>query len=61
MAALLKAAQDGGRKLEWLNCGLCVDERGVGEAIDSGTPRYPDRVERMTSEPSAGLALRLGP
>jgi tRNA 2-thiouridine synthesizing protein D len=32
-AALLKTAQDNGRKLEWVNCGLCVDERGVGEAI----------------------------
>ena len=32
-AALLKTAQDSGRKLEWVNCGLCVDERGVGEAI----------------------------
>jgi sulfur relay (sulfurtransferase) complex TusBCD TusD component (DsrE family) len=32
-AALLKTAQEHGRKLEWVNCGLCVDERGVGEAI----------------------------
>ena len=32
-AALLKTAQENGRKLEWVNCGLCVDERGVGEAI----------------------------
>lgn len=32
-AALLKTAQEKGRKLEWVNCGLCVDERGVGEAI----------------------------
>jgi tRNA 2-thiouridine synthesizing protein D len=32
-AALLKTAQQNGRRLEWVNCGLCVDERGVGEAI----------------------------
>lgn len=32
-AALLKTAAENGRKLEWVNCGLCVDERGVGEAI----------------------------
>src|SRR5688572_13781200 len=30
-----------GRELDWVNCGLCVDERGVGEAIAGvrrGTP-----------------------
>src|SRR5262245_57007561 len=27
-----EAARHGG-KLEWANCGLCVDERGAGEAI----------------------------
>jgi tRNA 2-thiouridine synthesizing protein D len=38
---LLKLAASQGRKLEWVNCGLCVDERGVGEAIEGvrrGTP-----------------------
>src|SRR5262245_56547922 len=33
VAALLKKAETGGSKLDWINCGLCVDERGVGEAI----------------------------
>jgi len=33
VAALLKKAETGGTKLEWINCGLCVDERGVGEVI----------------------------
>ncbi|HET9751933.1 MAG TPA: DsrE family protein [Myxococcales bacterium] len=32
-ASLLKTAHETGRRLEWVNCGLCVDERGVGEAI----------------------------
>jgi tRNA 2-thiouridine synthesizing protein D len=30
-----------GARLQWINCGLCVDERGVGEAVDGvrrGTP-----------------------
>ena len=34
------AAEHGGR-LEWINCGLCVDERGMDEVIDGidrGTP-----------------------
>jgi tRNA 2-thiouridine synthesizing protein D len=38
IAALLVAAEQRGVKLDWVNCGLCVDERGVGEAI-AGTRR----------------------
>jgi tRNA 2-thiouridine synthesizing protein D len=34
VAALLEEAARLGRKLDWVNCGLCVDERGVGEFID---------------------------
>jgi tRNA 2-thiouridine synthesizing protein D len=33
VAALVAAAQKSGGKLDWVNCGLCVDERGAGEAI----------------------------
>ncbi len=41
VAAVIKAAEDNGGKVDWVNCGLCVDERGVGEAIAGvrrGTP-----------------------
>jgi tRNA 2-thiouridine synthesizing protein D len=33
VAALLKKAETKGVKLSWVNCGLCVDERGVAEVI----------------------------
>ena len=33
IAALIAQAETLGRKLDWINCGLCVDERGVAEAI----------------------------
>lgn len=33
VAALLATAARTGSKLTWVNCGLCVDERGVGEFI----------------------------
>ena len=39
--SLLALAAARGLKLDWVNCGLCVDERGVGEAIPGvrrGTP-----------------------
>src|SRR5258708_5029182 len=32
-AVIAEAARNGGR-VDWINCGLCVDERGVGEAIE---------------------------
>ena len=38
VAALVDEAAKHGAKLDWVNCGLCVDERGVGEAI-AGTRR----------------------
>ena len=34
IAALMKEAGDNGLKLDWANCGLCVDERGAAEAIE---------------------------
>ncbi len=29
--ALLALAEKNGGKVDWVNCGMCVDERGVGE------------------------------
>lgn len=40
--ALQTFAQTKGCKLDWINCGLCVDERGVDESIEGcqrGTPK----------------------
>jgi len=34
VAALAAEATRNGGKLDWVNCGLCVDERGAGEAIE---------------------------
>ena len=33
IAALIRSAEANGGKIDWVNCGLCVDERGAGEAI----------------------------
>ena len=33
VAAILKEAEKRGGKVDWVQCGLCVDERGVGEWI----------------------------
>ncbi|MCG8433146.1 MAG: DsrE family protein [Gammaproteobacteria bacterium] len=41
VAAIKTAAEENGGSFVWVNCGLCVDERGAGESIDGikrGTP-----------------------
>ena len=34
VTALVKEAAKHGGKLDWVNCGLCVDERGVENAVE---------------------------
>jgi tRNA 2-thiouridine synthesizing protein D len=34
LEALMREAAAHGAKLDWVNCGLCVDERGAAEAIE---------------------------
>ncbi len=38
IAALIASAADHDARIDWVNCGLCVDERGVGESV-AGTRR----------------------
>ena len=41
IAALMAEAEKNGGSLDWVNCGLCVDERGMQDAIEGvrrGTP-----------------------
>jgi tRNA 2-thiouridine synthesizing protein D len=34
VAALFRFAEEKGVRLNWINCGLCVDERGAGDWIE---------------------------
>lgn len=34
VAAVMKEAAANGGKVDWINCGFCVDERGAHEAIE---------------------------
>ena len=41
VAAIIAAAGANGGSVDWVNCGLCVDERGAGDSIEGvrrGTP-----------------------
>ncbi len=42
IASLFELARKNSVKLEWINCGLCVDERGAGDWIEGprrGSPK----------------------
>ena len=53
VAALFALAHERGTRLEWINCGLCVDERGAGDWIDGprrGGPKdFHDAAVASTS------------
>jgi tRNA 2-thiouridine synthesizing protein D len=41
VASIMAAATQAGGRVDWINCGLCVDERGVHETVEGarrGTP-----------------------
>ena len=41
VAAFFDRAKEKGSKLTWINCGLCVDERGAGECVPGVTRGSP--------------------
>jgi tRNA 2-thiouridine synthesizing protein D len=49
IAALTAAAEGHGGSLDWVNCGLCVDERGVGDSIDGVRRGSPADLWAMTA------------
>ena len=49
-------AENGGR-LEWVNCGLCVDERGMDESIDGVNRGSPSDFLRFACESDNTLVI----
>ena len=54
---LLRLASGLGRKLDWVNCGLCVDERGVNEAIEGVRRGSPADLWKMSLESANTLTI----
>lgn len=50
IAALQQKAVDKGLQFEWVNCGLCVDERGVNETLAGCGRGGPPDLWRYASE-----------
>ena len=57
VAALISEAAKNGGKLDWVNCGLCVDERGVSEAIEGVRRGTPGDFWKMASESDNTLVI----
>ena len=57
VAALIEEAGKNGGKLDWVNCGLCVDERGVSEAIEGVRRGTPGDFWKMASESDNTLVI----
>ena len=57
IAALMATAERGGTKLDWVNCGMCVDERGVGEAIAGVRRGSPADLLKMAQESDNTLVI----
>jgi len=50
-------ARERGAEFNWVNCGLCVDERGVGETIEGVRRGSPADCWKMAQASSATLVI----
>ena len=57
VAALHAAATAGGARLDWANCGLCVDERGAGDSIAGPRRGSPADLARFIEESHNTLVI----
>ena len=57
IAALYESARERGVKLDWVNCGLCVDERGAGNWIDGVKRGGPADFYKMAVESTKTLVI----
>jgi tRNA 2-thiouridine synthesizing protein D len=57
IARLQADATARGVKLEWVNCGLCVDERGVGETAADVRRGSPADFWKMVGESGNALVI----
>jgi tRNA 2-thiouridine synthesizing protein D len=55
-ALLVEAAKNGGH-LNWVNCGLCCDERGAGEAVEGARRGSPADFWSMASNSDNTLVI----
>ena len=47
----------GGAKFDWINCGLCVDERGMGDAVEGVRRGSPADFYKSSEESTNTLVI----
>jgi tRNA 2-thiouridine synthesizing protein D len=57
IAALFQEAERGGSRLDWVQCGLCVDERGMGESISGPRRGSPADFVKFVEESDNTLVI----
>jgi tRNA 2-thiouridine synthesizing protein D len=57
VGALFRLAAERDVKLDWVNCGLCVDERGAGEWIDGPRRGGPKDFFEMAERSCATFVI----
>jgi tRNA 2-thiouridine synthesizing protein D len=57
VSALIAEAEKNGGKLDWVNCGLCVDERGAADSVDGVRRGTPGDFWKMAGESDNTLVI----
>ena len=57
VSAVMREAERHGTKVDWINCGLCVDERGVADAIAGVRRGSPADFWKMASSSDNTLVI----
>lgn len=57
VSSLFDLAKEKGVKLDWINCGLCVDERGAGEWVEGPRRGGPKDFIDASSASDATLVI----
>jgi sulfur relay (sulfurtransferase) complex TusBCD TusD component (DsrE family) len=57
VAALMRETERNGGKLDWVNCGLCVDERGAADAIQGVRRGSPGDFLKFAQESTNTLVI----
>lgn len=57
VTAIFEETKKNGGKIDWVNCGLCVDERGAGDSVDGVRRGTPGDFWKMASESDNTLVI----
>jgi tRNA 2-thiouridine synthesizing protein D len=57
VSAIIQQARASGGSIDWINCGLCLDERGVGEAVTGARRGAPPDLWKAAEASETTLVI----